>query len=335
MEIRTVPRPTCLLCGSQGKPLYSDLKDRMFAVPGNWSLKQCTNNDCGLCWLNPTPLEADIPQLYRAYYTHGDEGGSGQNLLARLRVFFYSGYMAATYLPSNILGLRKAKQQISNMFLLDLQPGKLLDVGCGSGHFLHRMYKLGWSATGLDFDAKAIEYAKAQYGSQLTVLATDLAGAKFAGNSFNAVTMNHVIEHVPDPIELLREARRVLKTDGRLVVTTPNIRSFGHEKFRDCWRGLETPRHLQIFSLAALRECARKAGFTRIKVITSSANADIIIGGSFGFLEAKATGDCSSGSRVKINFIRGVRSLLLQYREAFRLRRDPECGEELILFCEK
>jgi len=334
MEIRTVPRPSCLLCGSEGNLLYSNMKDRMFAVPGNWPLKQCTNSDCGLCWPDPVPLEADIPLLYRAYYTHG-EGDSEQKILARLRSFLYSGYMAATYLSSTILGLSKARRQIFHMFLDDLQPGKLLDVGCGGGNFLHRMHNLGWSATGVDFDAKAIENAKARYGSDLIVLHTDLPNAHFPDNSFDAITMNHVIEHVPDPVTLLVEVRRILRAGGRLVVTTPNIQSFGHKKFRDCWRGLESPRHLQIFSPDALRRCAHKASFDKIKIITSAANADTIIGASFGLMEAKQTGDCSSGSRVKINFVRGLHSLLLQYWESFLLRHNPECGEEVVLICQK
>lgn len=334
MGIRTKPRPLCLLCGSEGAILYSDLQDRMFAVAGTWSLKQCSNQNCGLCWLDPAPIEEDLNLLYGDYYTH-ETSEAEKNAVVKLRSFFYSGYLAAAHIPSTILGLSKARKEILDMFLHDVKPGKLLDVGCGSGIYLNRMRQLGWSATGLDFDAKAIENAKTKYGTALTVMHTDLHGAKFADNSFDAITMNHVIEHVPDPVGLLKEVWRVLQQRGRLVAATPNIRSFGHRKFRDSWRGLEPPRHLQVFSLPALRECARKAGFERVQVKTTAANADTIIGGSFGFAEAKETGDRFFGSRIKINFIRGLRSLLLQYREAIQLRCDPECGEELVLICEK
>jgi 2-polyprenyl-3-methyl-5-hydroxy-6-metoxy-1,4-benzoquinol methylase len=333
-EIRTISRPFCPLCGGEGSTLYPDMKDRLFAVPGNWPLKQCSNPDCGLSWLGPAPHEADIPLLYTTYFTH-EQKKLKQRLLARLRSFLYRGYMAVSYVPSTFLGVRKARRQMLHMFLHDLNPGKLLDVGCGDGTLLHRMHNLGWSATGVDFDAKAIENAKARYGSKVTVLHSNLFNARFPDVFFDAVTMSHVIEHVPDPVALLIEARRILKVGGRLVITTPNIRSYGHEKFRDCWWGLDSPRHLQIFSLQALQKCARKAGFDAVKTGTSAANADTFIGGSFGFKEAKLNGDCSSGNRIQFNFVRGLHSLLFQYRESFLLRHNPECGEEAILICEK
>lgn len=334
MAIRTTPRPLCPLCGNAGNVLYPDLQDRMFAVPGTWSLKQCNNQNCCFCWLDPMPLEEDIPMFYANYFTH-EISDSKQRRLFRLRTMLYRGYLLAASIPSAILGLNRARNQIQHMYLLDKKPGKLLDVGCGSGVFLHRMYQLGWSATGLDFDPKAIENARLKYGTDLTVMHTDLPGAKFPDNSFDAVTMSHVIEHAPDPITLVTECRRILRPGGRVVITTPNIRGNGHKIFRDCWWGLDSPRHLQVFSLAALRECARKTGFDSVTGHTTAANADTFIGGSFGFVEAKATGDCSSGGRVQINFVRGLRSLLLQYREALQMRRDPECGEELVLICEK
>jgi len=334
MEIRTYQRPLCPQCGGAGNILYSGMQDRMFAVPGNWSLKQCSNPDCGLCWLDPSPVESDIPLFYVNYVTH-ERNDSKQRFLLGLHSFLYGGYMLASYIPSALLGLNKARHQIRHMFLKDVSPGKLLDVGCGAGVFLHRMHDLGWSVTGIDFDAKAIENAKKKYGDGLTFMNTDLPGARFPDNSFDAVTMSHVIEHVPDPVALLIEIRRILKAGGRLVITTPNIRSFGHEKFQDCWVGLDAPRHLQIFSLPALQKCARKAGFDAVKASTSAAHADGLFGISFGFKEAKSKTDCRYEMKAQFNFIRGLHSLMLQFVELCQLRHDAERGEEAVLICQK
>ncbi len=333
MEVRTVPCPLCPLCGNKGKVLHPNMQDRMSAIQGNWPIRQCANPDCGLCWLDPSPVESDIARFYTNYYTH-DQSASKRWFIVPLYSLFYTGYRMANYLPSVYLGLSKAKSQIQHMFLQDLKPGKLLDVGCGNGSFVYRMHKLGWSATGIDFDSKAIENARAKSEDGLTFLSTDLSGARFPDNSFDAVTMSHVIEHVPDPVGLLAESRRILREGGRLVVTTPNVESLGHEKFQDCWSGLDSPRHLRIFSLSALKECARRAGFNIMSASTSAAHADGLIAISFGFEEAKAKKSYYQ-MKIQLNFLRGLRSLFLQYKEAWLLRHNPECGEEAVLVCEK
>ena len=297
-------------------------------------MRLCDNVDCGIGWLDPTPLETDIGLLYKNYNTHHQENPK-QAFLAGLRSWLHRGYLAATYLPSTLFGLSKARRQILHMFIEDLPSGRVLDVGCGDGGFLQRMHRRGWSGTGVDFDSKAIENAKARHGAALTLLNTDLAQARFPDDSFDVVTMSHVIEHVLDPVALLVEARRVLKPGGRLVVTTPNVQSVGHKKFQDCWWGLDAPRHLQIFTLTALKQCARKASFTAINATSSAANADTFMGGSFGFMAAKKADNNGSGSRVEFNVLRGLRSLLLQYQEATQLRHDPGCGEEAVLICHK
>lgn len=334
MEIRTVSRPSCPLCGGTGDILHSKMQDRMSAVPGNWPLRRCSNADCGLSWLDPGPVESDIPLFYLNYFTH-ECNDPKQKFSERMHSFVYAGYRIATRIPSALLGLNQARQQMLHMFLDDAEPGRLLDVGCGSGDFLHRMHNRGWSVTGIDFDAKAIENAKKRAGEGSTFLNTDLSGARFTDDSFDAITMSHVIEHVPDPVALLTEIRRVLKPGGRLVVTTPNIRSFGHEKFQDCWYGLDAPRHLQVFSLPALQLCARRAGFGAMKTSSSAAHADGLFGISYGFMQAKAKTGYFYEMKAHFNFIRGLRSLLLQYKEAWWMRHNPECGEEAVLICHK
>ena len=334
MEIRTISRPHCPLCGGIGDVLHPEMQDRMCAVHGNWPLRQCSNPDCELCWLDPRPVDSDIPLLYVDYFTH-ECGDPKRGFLFRLHSLLFAGYTLASYIPSTILGLNQARHQMRHMFLDDVSPGKLLDVGCGAGVFLQRMHALGWSATGLDFDAKAIDNAKKMHGDGITFMNADLFGARFPDNSFDAVTLSHVIEHVPDPVALLAEVRRILKVGGRLVMTTPNLRSFGHEKFQDCWVGLDSPRHLQIFSRPSLKKCAHKAGFEEMKFSTSAANADGLFGISFGFQETKAKAGSFYKMKAQFNFIRGLCSLWLQYREAWRLSHDPECGEEAVLICQK
>lgn len=334
-EIRTVSRRLCPFCGSAGELLYEHLEDYLFRAPGKWRLRRCLDAECGLCWLDPVAREADLQMLYENYYTHdGKDAFTG--FRAKLRSFFLNNYELAKLLSSSALGLAQEKRKLLHMFLDDLlPPGRILDVGCGSGDFLYRMYQLGWSVSGVDFDDKAIASAKVKYGGLgFELMHTDLAGARFPDNSFDAVTMNHVIEHVPEPVSLLSEVNRILKPGGRLVAVTPNAQSLGHSLFRDCWRGLEPPRHLQIFSLNALANCARQASFKTILVKSSAGNADIIVGASFGIRKAKQQTTVSHAGR-EINMFRALRSCFIQYREALLLRKQPNCGEEAILICHK
>jgi len=306
----------------------------LFGAPGKWSLRKCLGSNCGLCWLDPVASEEDIHFLYEDYYTHGQKF-TGSGFKSWLRSVLVSLYESIKLLPLGVLGLTAEKRQFSTMFLADLSPGRVLDVGCGDGRFLYRMHQRGWSVAGLDFDLNAIEAAKEKYAKfGFELLQTDLFSARFPDNSFDAVTMNHVIEHVPDPVALLTEVRRILKPGGRLVSITPNIQSWGHSHFGEYWRGLEIPRHLQIFSLPALALCARRAAFTNIQVKSSAARADMIIGGSFAIKKARQSGSKLRGSR-EIALFRAFRSCILQYREAIRWRSHPECGEEALLICRK
>ena len=136
--------------------------------------------------------------------------------------------------------------------------GALLDVGCGNGSFLDLARTCGWDVVGLDPDPMAAANAAKQ---GLTVYEGGIE--YFAGKTalFDVITMNHVIEHVRDPVKVLEACQALLKPGGQLWLETPNIDSFGHAWFQENWRGLETPRHLVLFSRRSLDRALLNAGF--------------------------------------------------------------------------
>src|SRR5437868_2343527 len=71
-SILTSPRQRCCVCGGEGRALYSGLTDILFSAPGHWSVSQCTNDNCGLLWLDPMPLAEEIHKAYAKYSTHAD-----------------------------------------------------------------------------------------------------------------------------------------------------------------------------------------------------------------------------------------------------------------------
>src|ERR1019366_8424047 len=91
-------------------------------------------------------------------------------------------------------------------------------------------------------------------------------GKSYPSATFDAITLNHVIEHVPDPISTIKECSRLLKPGGKLVMFTPNAASLSHRYFKQDWRGLEPPRHLHVFSFKSMRKLFDKADFAQISI---------------------------------------------------------------------
>lgn len=325
--IRTFSNPNCFICGTAGRVLYTGLQDRLFGAPGNWQLKQCPQAECGLVWPDPAPLSDDLGLAYRNYYTHAEQPAGSAGLVYR---FCKWAYWTGIKIPAALTGIYQARREFLDMFLGELPPGRLFDVGCGDGQFLHRMNQKGWQGAGVDFDAAAIEKGRKEYGLNLAV--GDFQNVPIEESAFDAVTMSHVIEHVPDPVACLDKCRRLLRAGGRLVVTTPNIGSLGHQQFKAAWRGLEPPRHLHIFNHRLLGECARRAGLKIIRTGSTAVNADYLINASMAIANAPPGAD-EIGGGWDTRY--APKAVAFQYREHFALGRNPDLGEEAYLIAER
>jgi SAM-dependent methyltransferase len=183
---------------------------------------------------------------------------------------------------------------------------------------------LGWDAQGQEVDPKAA--AEARRISGVPVHLGRLEDAEFPDDSFDAITMNHVIEHVYDPVSLLQESRRILRIAGTLVITTPNVDSYGHDRFGATWRGLEPPRHLHLFSQRTLHQAALQAGFVKCDIWTSAANALGFVLGSYEN-EISSLAQPAGGASLK----RKIKAAVCQFRMSVAHRRNPSSGEECVL----
>lgn len=278
-EVPAIAAPTCYLCGHSGKSLYTGERDRLYSAPGVWGIRVCPA--CDIAWLDPRPLPGAIPLLYDGYHTH--KVASAGNLLRGLRETVGLWVLAArlgyrreaeSHWPRVVFGWLASMLpvvhegvRLSVMGLPARRRGRLLDVGCGNGVFLAKMRELGWSVVGVEPDSDAARIARERFG--LTVFEGTLSEVQLPDGTADVVTMHHVIEHVPDPVEVLAECRRILNPGGLITVVTPNIRSLGRRVFGSSWRGWEVPRHVFIFSPRALRRCAELAGFKVIELWTS------------------------------------------------------------------
>lgn len=324
-SIQTTPRPFCPHCGDSGEGLYCGLQDQLFGVSGEWNLVRCQNPVCGLVWLNPEPLETEIYKAYLEYYTH-DVETQKKSPIRRLRSFGLQILYKASIISG---GLSRQWEDLENMHLNGAPPGRLLDVGCGSGEFLHKMKKVGWIVEGLDFDEDAILKAINTYGVDArTGRLEDMA---YEAEVFDAITMSHVIEHIFDTAGLLSEIRRILKPGGRLIAVTPNIDSWGHKRFRQHWRGLEPPRHVRLFNLRALANAATEAGYRHVRVYSTAAGSWSMFAASHG-LESGT--DKNAYALPKRQLI-VLKSLVMQTQEAWANMARGDVGEVCVLVAEK
>jgi len=254
--------------------LYEGLTDRVFfCAPGTWTLFRCAS--CRCAFLDPRPTPETIGRAYSNYFTHAAQGENGKRKmpfkrwLQRALANGYRNYRFGTHLkPSSYFGVLMAYLLPSKRAVLDAERRhlfptrsgeRLLDVGCGNGAFLDLAQRIGWRTVGIDFDPEAVKTARS-LGLDVRLGGIDVLNP--ALEQFDGITLSHVIEHVHTLTELLRACYRLLKPGGWIWVETPNLDAIGHELFRRNWLHLDPPRHLVLFTRAALLQALVNAGFT-------------------------------------------------------------------------
>ncbi len=142
------------------------------------------------------------------------------------------------------------------------KQGRLLDVGCGPGLFLDEAKKRNWEISGVDLSSWASRYAKEHFGAN--VFTGSLFTAKFPDKTFDVITLMDVIEHVEDPKAFLTEVRRILKNDGILYLSTPDINSFFSFALKARWWGVNK-YHLFYFSRSTLEKFFQEVGLKQVQ----------------------------------------------------------------------
>ncbi len=150
---------------------------------------------------------------------------------------------------------------VTRRYLGDLFPqrGKLLEVGSGFGYLLDYFKKDKWDVVGIEPWQDGCRYSRDVLG--IEAMASTLEEANLEGSSYDVVLMMHVIEHVPNPLETLREAWRILKPDGCLVLETPRSDTLTHKLFGKRERNISIDGHIYFFSTGTLARICRMAGF--------------------------------------------------------------------------
>jgi len=273
-------------------------------------------------WLDPMPLESDIHKAYKFYYTH-DEKAKKKSALIELFGAILTKFLL---LFLRLTPIYRERRDFSQMYLGKIKPGRLLELGCGNGARLLQLAALGWSVEGQEVDRmSALMAAKNGIKIHLGPVET----LKLPDASYEAVVMNHVIEHIHDPVKLLSECRRLLTSNGVLISVTPNIHSFGHRVFKSRWRGLEPPRHVFLHCQNSLHLVAQKAGFRNPITWTTSSGAHHFSQGSLKIIYG--SNNLNLFKKTVCYFAPKLFLLVARLVQTF----DNDSGEECVLMLRK
>jgi len=231
---------SCPLCSGSALVHYLTCTDHLVSRK-EFELTRCSS--CGFIFTSSPPDEGEIGSFYESeeYISHSDSG----------KTFLDKVYQAVR----KIMLVRKRKLVIRNTYK---STGKILDIGCGTGHFLNEMKRSGWSTTGVEISNKAREYAISRFG--LDVFSPESIDS-LPDNDYDCITLWHVLEHFHQPFDYLREILRLLKPGGTVLIALPNSDSFDALHFGKDWAAFDVPRHLLHFSPSTFSLFAAKAGF--------------------------------------------------------------------------
>ena len=153
------------------------------------------------------------------------------------------------------------KNKLNLINSLQSDKGSILDIGAGTGDFLSVAKENGWHTIGVEPSDKAKAIAKSKGVSFVSET------SELENNSFDVISMWHVLEHVPDLDEQLKELKRLLKPNGTLIIAVPNFKSFDAKYYGKFWAAYDVPIHFWHFSKKAIKMLFEKEEMKLVKVL--------------------------------------------------------------------
>ncbi len=233
----------CDLCGHEQSGLLFEAKDTNYGTPGTFPIVRCLN--CGLVFQNPRPSPSEIGAFYPTETYHPFKA------------------LNTTEAPSPAPLHRKRAAMLSSL----CGPGRVLDVGCGSGLFLLAMQELGWLCQGVEPNRDAAEFAAKVL--ELPVQRGDIFVVE-PPLEYDLITLWDVLEHTHSPKNVLLHAKKLLGPGGFLAVSVPNWGSAEQKLFRGRWIAVDAPRHLYHFTTGTLRALLDRCSLEIVMIKTQA-----------------------------------------------------------------
>lgn len=236
-------------CCNNDKMLLTG-RDLLHDLPGEFSVVKCRS--CGLTRTNPRPTSDSIGLYYP------DDYGP------------YVGTQVRPANPAHNSDIKTILKHFVNRVidfnttrLPPMAPGRMLELGCASGSYLHRMAAHGWQVQGIEFSEKA---AKAAGQLGYDVHAGPLETAPNPDEPFDLIVGWMVLEHLHNPVDCLKKLRQWAKPGAWLVLSVPNAGSLEFRIFKDKWYALQLPTHLHHFTPQTLENMLQITGWKLEKV---------------------------------------------------------------------
>ncbi|MFL0352867.1 class I SAM-dependent methyltransferase [Xanthomarina sp. GH4-25] len=220
----------------KNKLVYLQVKDH--SVSGE-EFQLIENKTFGFLETFPQPSQVALPEYYKTedYISHTD---SKRNLFEK-----------AYHFVRNISLKRKLK--LINSF--STNEKNLLDVGCGTGDFLQTAQQNNWIVSGIEPNQNARKISNLKTNNSVFDIEQLL---KFNSQSFDVITLWHVLEHLPNLENQLSTFKRLLKSNGTLIIAVPNYKSYDALYYKSFWAAFDVPRHLWHFSEDSISKLVSK-----------------------------------------------------------------------------
>ncbi|MEP7278984.1 MAG: class I SAM-dependent methyltransferase [Bacteroidota bacterium] len=241
----SISRTACPVCGSA--TIERQLQAEDYTVSHlHFEIWQCEN--CQLRFTQQSPDAVSAGDFYQSdnYISHTD---TNKGLVNKLYHF-----VRRTTLLSKLRLIKKT---------VGIQKGSLLDIGAGTGAFVHAAQEGGWVVTGLEPDAAARQRSADLY--RLALRDTD-ALFQLPAAGFDAITLWHVLEHVHELHACMEQLKLLLKTNGRMLVAVPNYTSYDAGVYGKYWAAYDVPRHLYHFSPQAIKSLLQLHGLRLLAI---------------------------------------------------------------------
>lgn len=227
--------PSCIVCHSSETSSCFRTRDRHYGISGEFDIVKCVG--CGLVRLEPVPTHAELAGYYsQDYYAY--QPAKQENRLKKILK-------------------KQLKTRIDTHDPEFPQPGEFLDIGCGSGEYLHKFHAKGWEVRGVEPSAFGAQEGRR---AGLNIFQGTLVEASLPTNAFDYVRSNHSFEHMPNPTEVLDEIYRILKPGGKLFIGIPNIDSLPFRIFGRYWWYLGAPVHTYNYTVSTISTLIEQAG---------------------------------------------------------------------------